>query len=165
MAVHQAPPSMGFSRQEYWSELPLPSLISIVGQPIIHWLSEELVADYRGCNKKLGHYWVNLFFSTVPQFIKEWLTIICCLVLNQSCLTLCNPEDCSLLGSFVHGISQSRMLKWVAIFFPRGSFQPRNRTWVSCIVRQILYHWVTREALTDVYYILTEYLLHQKSNE
>ena len=25
-AVHQAPPSMGFSRQEYWSGLPLPSL-------------------------------------------------------------------------------------------------------------------------------------------
>ena len=59
----------------------------------------------------------------------------------------CNPKDCSLLGSFVRGISQSRILMSVVFFFPRGSSQPRDRTWVSCIGSQILYHWVTREAL------------------
>ena len=32
----------------------------------------------------------------------------------QSCLTLCNPMDCSLLGSSVHGIFQARVLEWVA---------------------------------------------------
>ena len=74
----------------------------------------------------------------------------------------CNPKDCSLLGSFVHGISQSRILMSVAIFFPRGSSQSRDRTWVSCIGRQILYHWVPREALADVYYMLTKYSLYQK---
>ena len=36
---------------------------------------------------------------------------------TQSCLTLCNPMDCSLPGSFVHGISQARILEWVAISF------------------------------------------------
>ena len=33
----------------------------------------------------------------------------------QSYLTLCDPMDCSLLGSIVHGIFQARVLKWVAI--------------------------------------------------
>ena len=37
------------------------------------------------------------------------------------CLTLCNPMDCSPPGSSVHGILQARILKWVAIFFSRGS--------------------------------------------
>ena len=33
----------------------------------------------------------------------------------QSCLTLCNPMDCSLPGSSVHGILQARVLEWVAL--------------------------------------------------
>ena len=44
----------------------------------------------------------------------------------QSCLTLCDPVDCSPPGSSVHGIHQARMLEWVAISFSRGSSQPRN---------------------------------------
>ena len=48
-----------------------------------------------------------------------------------SCLTLCNPMDCSPPGSFVHGILQARILGRVAISFSRGSSQPRNRTHVS----------------------------------
>ena len=38
----------------------------------------------------------------------------------QSCLTLSDPMDCSLPGSSMHGIPQARILKWVAIPFPRG---------------------------------------------
>ena len=38
----------------------------------------------------------------------------------ESCLTLCEPIDCSLPGSSVHGILQARMLEWVAIPFSRG---------------------------------------------
>ena len=51
--------------------------------------------------------------------------------LAQSCLTLCNPMDCSPPGSSVHGILQARILEWVAISFARGSSHPRDRTWVS----------------------------------
>ena len=40
-------------------------------------------------------------------------------VVVQSCLTICNPIDCSLQGAPVHGISQARILEWVAISFPR----------------------------------------------
>ena len=61
--------------------------------------------------------------------------------------TLCNPMDCSPPGSSVHGILQARILEWVAISFSRGSSQPRDQTQVSCVScigRQILYHWVAR---------------------
>ena len=56
-----------------------------------------------------------------------------CVKVAQSCLTLCNPMDCSLPGSFVHGILQARILEWFAIPFSRGSSQPMDRTCVSCI--------------------------------
>ena len=56
------------------------------------------------------------------------------------------PMDCSPPGSSVHGISQARVLEWVAIPFFRESSQPQDRTCVSWIGRQILYHWATCEA-------------------
>ena len=40
---------------------------------------------------------------------------------TQSCPTLCDPMDCSLPGSSLHGILQARVLEWVAIAFSRGS--------------------------------------------
>ena len=51
----------------------------------------------------------------------------------QPCPTLCDPLDCSLPGSSLHGILQARVLEWVAISFSRGSSRPRNRTQVSHI--------------------------------
>ena len=54
--------------------------------------------------------------------------------------------DCSLPGSSVHGISPGKDTRVVAISFSRGSSQPRDWIWVSCINRWILYHWATREA-------------------
>ena len=53
--------------------------------------------------------------------------------LLQSCLTLCDPMDCSLPGSSVHGILQARILEWVAIPSSRGSSSARGR--VSLINR------------------------------
>ena len=59
----------------------------------------------------------------------------------QLCPTLCNPMDCSLPGSSVHGILQARVLKWVAYPFSRGSSQLRelkvNQGLLHC--RWILY--------------------------
>ena len=51
----------------------------------------------------------------------------------QLCLSLCDPVDCGPPGSSVHGILQARLLEWVAIPSSRGSSQPRDQTWVSCI--------------------------------
>ena len=44
----------------------------------------------------------------------------------QSCLTLCDPMDCSLPGSSVHGILQARILEWVAGSFSGGSSRSRD---------------------------------------
>ena len=67
----------------------------------------------------------------------------------QSYPTLCDPMDCSLPGSSVPGILQARILERVAISSSRGSSQFRDQIHVSCIScigRQLLYHWATWEA-------------------
>ena len=52
-------------------------------------------------------------------------------LVTQSCPTLCDPMDCSLPGSSVHGILQARILVWVAISFSRESSQPSDQTQIS----------------------------------
>ena len=50
-----------------------------------------------------------------------------CVYMNmsaQSCPSLCNPLDCNLPGFSVHGISQARILEWVAISFSRDLPDP-----------------------------------------
>ena len=56
----------------------------------------------------------------------------------QLCPTLCDPMD-DTPGPFVQGISQARILEWVAISSSGGSSRPRDQTHVPCIGRQILY--------------------------
>ena len=46
----------------------------------------------------------------------------------QSCPTLCDPTDCSLPGSSIRGVSQARILEWVAISSSRESSLPRDQT-------------------------------------
>ena len=63
-------------------------------------------------------------------------------------------------GSSVHGISQARILEWIAISYSRGFSQPRDQSHVSCIScigRWNLYHWGT----CQVYYILANSSLNQ----
>ena len=64
----------------------------------------------------------------------------------QSCPTLCNPLDCSLLGFSVHGLPQARILEWVTISFSRGSSRPRDWTQVSHIGGRHFNLWAPREA-------------------
>ena len=66
---------------------------------------------------------------------------------TQSCPTLCDPLDCSLPGSSVHGIFQAIVLEWIALSFSRGSSQPRDWTQVSHIVDRRFTIWATREVL------------------
>ena len=73
-------------------------------------------------HKVNGHYRCTPFVSkTIARLV------------IQSCLALCNPVDCSLPGSSVHGISQAGILEWGANFFSRGSSQSRDRTCFSCV--------------------------------
>ena len=52
----------------------------------------------------------------------DWKLDCCCLV-TKLCLILCDSMDSNLPGSYAHGISQAKILEWVAIFFSRGSSQ------------------------------------------
>ena len=65
--------------------------------------------------------------------------------------------DCSPPGSSVHGISQARLLDWVAISFSRRSFRPRDQTHIFWIGRQIFYHWATREVHIEVLLLLSRF--------
>ena len=76
------------------------------------------------------------------------------LLVAQSCLTLCNPTDCSPPGSSVHGISQARILEWVAMPSSKGSSWPRDQTRVPCIVGRFLIVWATRETPQKVWRFL-----------
>ena len=98
-------------------------------------------------------YWFQVYNIVIQYFNnftpfkvirKYWLYSLYCCLVARSCPTLCDPMDRSLPWSSVHGISQARILEWVAISFSRGSFWPRDWTRASSIGRQILYHWVTR---------------------
>ena len=124
-AVQQAPLSVEFFRQEYWSGLPWP----FPGDQ--GWTqSPALRADS------------SLFKIPGKPNHLMWVSEV-----TQSCPTLCDSVDCSLPGSFLHGIPQTRILEWVAISFSRGSSQPRDRTGVSSIEGRRFNLWATREAL------------------
>ena len=55
--------------------------------------------------------------------------IYMCLV-TQSCLTLCDPMDCSWPGSSVRGVLQATVLEWVAMASSRGSSQLRDQIYI-----------------------------------
>ena len=65
------------------------------------------------------------------------LQLVVVMLLTQSCLTLCDPTDCSPPDSSVHGILQARILKWVAMPSSRGSSRPRDGTSVSCFAGRL----------------------------
>ena len=99
-AAHQAPPSMEFSRQEYWSGLPFPFPGDLPDSGIEP-RSPALQA------------------AALPSEILYCLVAAAAAAakLLQSCPTLCNPMDGSPPGSPVPGILQARTLEWVAISF------------------------------------------------
>ena len=65
------------------------------------------------------HRAVYLFPKSTINLGRIGLNMCVCVGSSQSCLTLCDPKDCSLPGSSVHGILQARILEWVAISFSR----------------------------------------------
>ena len=95
--AHQAPLSIGFPRKEYWSGLPFPSPR---GPPSTGIKPRSPVLQL--VSSLLSHGGVYMYIVTVKSL---------------SCPPLLNPIDCSLPGSSVHGIFQTRMLEWVVISF------------------------------------------------
>ena len=84
-------------------------------------------------------------------------SVCICYVVFQPCPTLCNTTDCSLPGSFVHGILQARILEWVTMPSSRGSSPPRDRTQVSPIAGRFFTDW----ALGDLKMFTSEPRVHR----
>ena len=84
----------------------------------------------------------EIFIWVLLAHIKNRLEYINSIVVSLlSCVWLfCSPMDCNPSGSSVHGMSQARIPEWLAISSSRVSSQPRDRTCICCIGRQILYH-------------------------
>ena len=88
----------------------------------------ELSAETRHFLSPTRGLWItqalHLLLSLLGPFLllyQDQLSNMQVLV-TQSPLALCDSMDCRPLGSSVHGISQGKILEWVAISFPRGSF-------------------------------------------
>ena len=93
--------------------------------------------------------WWLWVFPLARLVCKECVWMCACLqgfetivvLVAKLCPSFCDPMNYNPQGSSVHGISQARLLEWVAISFSRGSSQTRDRTCISCVGRHILYHW------------------------
>ena len=116
---HQAPLSMGFSRQEYWSGVPLPSPHAKYAAT-----AKLLQSCPTLCDPTDG----SPPGSPIPWILQartlEWVHFLlqCRKVKSESevaqlCLTLSNSMDCSPPGSSIHRIFQARVLQWGAIIF------------------------------------------------
>ena len=108
-------------------KLPVVSHHSTITYKFLKYQSRE------GC----GQWWSRKNLSGLPprnnqnyNYFTEKLS-----KLLQSCSTLCDPMDCSLPDSSVHGILQARILEWVAMPSSRGSSQPQGSN-----PRLFLYH-------------------------
>ena len=80
----------------------------------------------------------------------------------QSYPTLCDPMNHSLPRFSVHGISQARILEWVAISFSRGSFRSRNWTLSSCCISCFAGGFFTAELLRKPVWEWTTHLSYSR---
>ena len=115
--AHQAPLSIGFSRQKYWSELPCPSPGDLP-DPGITPGSPELQVDSLP--------------AELPGKPYEQDSAVLCLV-AQPCSTFSDPVDCSLPGSSVHGDSLGNNTGEGCHALLQGIFPTQRSNQVSCI--------------------------------
>ena len=117
-AAQQAPLSMGFSRQEYWSGVPLPSLALKNAAAAAKALQScPTVRPHRQQPTRLPRPWDSPGKNTGVgcHLLLQCMKVKSESEVAQSCPTLRDPMDCSLPGSSVHGIFQARVLEWGAI--------------------------------------------------
>ena len=120
---------MDFSRQEHWSEFPLPPPQDLPNP----WIKPTSLASPALAGR---------FFTTRATVNPYYYYCDAA----QSCLTLCDLMDYRPPGSSVHGFLQAGTLEWVDIPFSRRSSPPRDQTWISHIAGRFFSIWVTREA-------------------
>ena len=67
-----------------------------------------------------------------------WISLTRMCLVTQLCLTLCDPMDCSSLGSSVHGDSPGKNTGVGSLSLLQGIFRPRNQAGVSCTAVDLL---------------------------
>ena len=102
----------------------------------------------------LLHY-RQILYQLSDQKIHDIIYILLCLVV-QSCPTCCDPIDCSLPGSSIHGIPQARILEWFAMPSSRGSSKPRDQTQVSHTAGGFFSHLSHQGSLVYISYTYTD---------
>ena len=139
-------------------QLVMPSNHLILYHPLLLlpsvFPSKRVFSDESVLRIRWPKYWSFSFsispsneYSGLISFRMNWLDLLAGQESSQSCLTFCNPIDCCLPGTSVHGIFQARVLEWVAISFSRGYFRPRDQTHVFRIADRRFTVWATRKAL------------------
>ena len=125
--------------------------------PILKWGKKKRKKIHVWIEKAFSVGFFTWFYSNVISSVTSAavsfdakFTLNVCVHAQSLNRVLCNPLDCSWPGSFIHGIFQAKLLEWVAIASSRGSSQPSNRFYiscVSCIAGRFFTCWAIGEAL------------------
>ena len=143
MSKHTTSPPSPHSRYpEVWKQNPF----SYITLRSAHWYSLYSSAIWQYLMTFFTCIRVNPGIRLLGNSPPNTITCTCACPAARSSPTLCNPMDYRPPASSVPVIFQTRILEWVAISYSSRSSWPRDRTWVSCIGRRILYHWATWEA-------------------
>ena len=93
------------------------------------------------------HICIQTHKTISTQHAHTYTDTLC--VCAQAWPTPWDSMDCNPLGFSVHGISQAKILEWVAISFSGGSSWPRNWTCIPSIADGFFHLWAKREAHID----------------
>ena len=148
-------PASGFKKLQYYRDQ-----IEVWVEPREYLPVKYVQLFYIFPRKYILHFSQNMkWYRHGLAFVSPWLTVtwtaekyisMAVYLVTQSCLTLCNPRDCSPPGSSVLGILQARILELVAMPYSRGSFQPRDQTQVSFTAGGFFTMWATRDDDSDM---------------
>ena len=116
--------------------------------------------------RRLAHLLFPDTLLSVDQGTTVSNNCVCVQCYAQLCPTLCDPMDCSLKGSSVHGVSQARIFELVIISLSRGSSQTRDQTHISCTGRQILDLWDASsvQSLSHVWLFTTPWTIARQAS-
>ena len=102
--------------------------------------------DFSKSCLNIGKFTVHILLKLGLENSEHYFASVWSCKVAQSCLTLCDPMNCSLPGFSIHEIFQASVLEWVAISLSRGSYHTRDRAHASCIVGRYFTLWASREA-------------------
>ena len=148
-AAHQAFPSLGFSRQEYWSGVPLPSPRSAIHIHISILLQTSFPSslphniELNSMCYIVGPCWLSILNIAVSTYT---LWKICCCLVTKLCLILFVTPWTTVHQVFLSmGFSRQEYCNGLP-FPPPGDLPDpgRDGTHVSCTGREILYHWARK---------------------